>query len=432
MDILLINPPDCGRSTPEEDFGITSIKQIFRGEPLALEELAGNLLSDHDVRILDLKADPDGLTAALAAKIPDLVGLTGVSCEANTVLQIAASVKEAGVKTVVVGGIHASGDPHFFNVPAVDFIVMGLGKLSFRELVTALENNDNSPQIPGICQTKPGKRLTIVRRDYSRADLVAHKAPAYHLVAEYRDHYILPKLGLNMGFVASASGCPHDCSFCCIKGQCGGRYLTKEHEHVLRDIALLDSIPVIRLIDANTFGNPEQALRLGEMILESGLQKQFLADVRSDTVVKHPEMMALWRQAGLRAVIIGFEEMDDARLTAMNKKNRAAINRQAVTVLHELGITIVGDFIISPDYSAADFERLGDYLLASEIDLPMLTVLTPLPGTDLHREMRAEITNHNLDYYTLTNAVTPTKLPEQEFYSHYARLIELGHKGARL
>ncbi len=33
---------------------------IFRGEPLALEVLAGNLYED-EVQILDLKVEPDGL-----------------------------------------------------------------------------------------------------------------------------------------------------------------------------------------------------------------------------------------------------------------------------------------------------------------------------------------------------------------------------------
>ena len=64
MNILLINPPNCGRSIPEERYGITSIKQIFRGEPLGLEELAGNL-DNHTVHLVDLKADPEGLNQEL-------------------------------------------------------------------------------------------------------------------------------------------------------------------------------------------------------------------------------------------------------------------------------------------------------------------------------------------------------------------------------
>jgi len=52
MNILLVNPPNCGRSIPEERYGIDSIKQIFRGEPLSIEALAGNL-RDHEVHIVD-------------------------------------------------------------------------------------------------------------------------------------------------------------------------------------------------------------------------------------------------------------------------------------------------------------------------------------------------------------------------------------------
>ncbi len=72
MRILLINPPNSGRSIPEERYGIDSLKQMFRGEPLALETLAGNL-TGHQVRILDLKVDPEGLDGNLADFAPDLV-----------------------------------------------------------------------------------------------------------------------------------------------------------------------------------------------------------------------------------------------------------------------------------------------------------------------------------------------------------------------
>ena len=50
MKILLVNPPNSGRSIPEERYGIDSIKQILRGEPLALEVLAGNL-GGHEVEL---------------------------------------------------------------------------------------------------------------------------------------------------------------------------------------------------------------------------------------------------------------------------------------------------------------------------------------------------------------------------------------------
>ena len=137
MRILLVNPPNCGRSIPEERYGVETLKQIFRGEPLALETLAGNLRG-HEVRILDLKVDPDALAAELSGFAPGMVAFTGMTCEARTVLRLARQVRESCAAKIVVGGVHASNDPHFFNDPGVDFVVIGLGKKSLRELVDAL------------------------------------------------------------------------------------------------------------------------------------------------------------------------------------------------------------------------------------------------------------------------------------------------------
>ena len=89
-------------------------------------------------------------------------------------------------------------------------------------------------------------------------------------------------------------------------------------------------------------------------------------------------------------------------------------------------------FIISPEYDEDAFDRLGTYLSTRQIDLPMITVMTPLPGTPLYKKEQHRIINHNLDYYTLTNAVTLTKLEEKRFYSRYAELLANSHQNARL
>ncbi len=431
MKILLINPPNCGRSIPEERYGLDSIRQIFRGEPLALEVLAGNL-AGHDVRILDLKAEPDGMQHCLETFRADLVAFTAVTCEANTVLRLAGELKESCGAPVVVGGSHASSDPSFFNDPAVDYVVIGLGKASFAELAAAIEAGNPTGAIPGVAVTRPGGPLSFAPRRYGPPDLAEHAPPRYDLVAANRGSYILSAIGSQLGMVVSAFGCPYSCSFCCISSQTGGRYLTHSIETVLRDITLLGDIPVIRLVDANTFGNIGHARLLAEAIVAAGIRKHFIADVRSDTVVRHPNLMRQWKEAGLRAVVIGFEEIADGDLTFFNKENSVAVNDEAIAILHELGITIVGDFIVSPDYDDARFDALENYVTRRAIELPILTVLTPLPGTPLHGEMQGRITLRDLDYYTLTNAVVPTRLGEKRFYEQYARLTKSFHANAKL
>ena len=252
MNILLVNPPNCGRSIPEENYGITTIKMIFRGEPLSLETLAGNL-EGHTVAIVDLKADPLGLSPERLPFTPDVVGLTGVTCEANTVLALAEELKMRFKAVVVVGGHHASCDPGFFSKPYVDYVVTGLGKLSFRQLVDVLEAGEK-PDVPGIRNIREGVPEPFTPRCYTTADLVDECAPRYDLVRQHRDTYVMSGVGGKTGFVASAFGCTHSCAFCCIPNMTTNRYLLHSNASVVRDVVALGDVNTIRLVDANTFG----------------------------------------------------------------------------------------------------------------------------------------------------------------------------------
>jgi len=430
MQIVLINPPNCGRSIPEEEFGITSLKMIFRGEPLALEVLAGNL-PGHAVRIVDLKADPHGLDALLAEGTgPDIVGFTAVTCEANTVIKLAEKIKEAYAKppVIVVGGHHASSDPGYFHRVAIDYVIAGLGKLTFRLLVDALAEGGTPADILGVLRVRPGGPLTPVRRKYRFNDLVDDQPPRYDLVQAHRDKYVMSGVGGKVGFVATAFGCTHCCSFCSIPAMTGGRYLSHSVGAIIRDIGLLPDIPLIRFVDANTFGDPQVARQLAEEILRLGIQKKIVADVRADTLVADPALMRLWHKAGLVAVVIGFEEIDDARLQRMNKRSSLDKNLAAMHILAEIGIRVVGDFIISPDYDHADFDRLGRFIDSSPIALPIPSILTPIPGTPLYLQLAGELEITDLDYYTFSNAVLPTRLAKKEFYTLYSDLMKHLHQ----
>ncbi len=431
MKILLINPPNSGRSIPEERYGIDSIKQIFRGEPLGLEVLAGGL-GDHEVDIADLKVLTSPLDTILDEFHPDLVGITGMTCEANAMTKIAAQVKFITEAIVVVGGIHASNCPMFFNRPEVDYIVVGLGKASLKELVSAIEEKKDTTRIPGVIKTEPQGKPLYIPRDYGPNDLMEETAPRYDLVEKFRPHYYLPKLGIQLGFVATAYGCPYRCNFCAIHAQADGKYLTHGIENILRDIRALGDIPFVRLVDANTFGNPVYAGQVCKKIIQAGIKKHFMADVRVDTVVAHTELLREWKKAGLRVAVVGLETISDQRLSAMNKKISVADIVKAIRILKEIGISIVGDFIIDPQDDASHFEALASFVQENPVDLPMYTIMTPLPGTPLYDKMKNKIIIKNLDYYTLTNAVVPTRLEENIFYQKYARLLSAGHAKAQI
>jgi len=433
MNILLVNPPNSGRSIPEERYGLDSLKQIFRGEPLGLEVLA-SYLDGHQLKILDLKAAPDSFSNTLTDFKPDIVAFTAMTCEANAVIALALQAKQHDNITTIVGGIHASNDPEFFNQNMIDYVIIGLGQQSLPELVATLDGSSKQhpENIAGVAKTSPYRPLNWLARTFSTNDYAQQKQPRYDLTAQYRDSYYLPNLKVHMGYVVTAYGCPYRCSFCSIAGQAGGKYLCQTNDSIVRDLQCLEDVPFVRLVDANTFGSIDHARQLCHSIEQAGINKQFLIDVRADTVVSHPELLEQWQRIGLRSVVIGFEEISDKRLTAMNKQGSTALNTEALRILNQLGITVVGDFIVDPDYDEDDFDQLEQYITSHHIDLPMLTILTPLPGTALYTEMKPQISEHNLDYYTLTNAVTSTRLEEKRFYSRYSDLMRSCHNKAKI
>lgn len=424
MKILLVNPPNSGRSIPEEEYGVTSIKQIFKGEPFCLEVIAG-ALSGHDVMILDMKCEQeDALWRTVADFRPHVIGFTAVTCEANTVLRYARRIREEADCLIVVGGNHATCDPSCFNRSEIDYIVIGVGKKSFSELIGHLEEGDRKTAIPGIAKTSIGSSLSYLPRDYGSEDLMDHCPPRYDLVERYREHYVLEKLGMKIGFVITAYGCTHACSFCTIPGTTGEKYLVHSTDSVVRDIHLLESIPFIRMVDANTFGNPAASRDLCRKIKHLGIRKRFIADVRADTVVRHHDLLKEWKEAGLHGVVVGFEDIQDRRIEGYNKKYQARIIPRSIELLHELNLLIVGDFIVPPDYTEDDFAELEQFIVANGIQVPVLSVLTPIPGTPLYEEMKDRIVVRDLDYYTFTNAVVPTLLPEKVFYETFSELVK--------
>ena len=427
MNILLVNPPNAGRSIPEEEYGITSIKQIFRGEPFSLEVVAAPL-SGNDVLVVDLKCeDEEYLWEQYDHFAPQVVGFTAVTCEANTVLRFAAEIKRRGQAVVVVWGNHATLDPSFFNRPEIDYVVIGLGKRCFSDLVERLAANRSSEDIPGVAKTSPGKPLTFIPRRYGQDDLMEKYPPRYDLVEKWRDQYVIERLGLRMGFVATAEGCTHRCSFCAIPEMTGGRYLTHKAESVIRAIGLLGDIPFIRMVDANSFGDPRASEELCNAIIASGIKKRFFGDIRADTIVKHPSLLKKWKEAGLYAVVVGFEELQPERLGVYDKKYDEGAIRKALSILHEIGLLIVGDFIIAPDYGEEDFRTVEEFIRQSGIQIPVLSILTPIPGTPLYETLKDRITIRDLDYYTFTNAVIPTRMPEKAFYGSFSDLVRRIH-----
>ncbi|NJD91637.1 MAG: radical SAM protein [Geobacter sp.] len=413
MKILLIQP----RSSSD------LMDQIYLFEPLALEYLAaGAQLDGHEVKILDARIDGD-IDGAVRAFRPDVVGLTGFTSHVNIIKAIASQVKEIDEEiTVIVGGHHATVRPDDFNDQKIDFVVIGEGVFTLRELLAVMEGRMQLRLVRGIAVPYPEGMLFTEPRAYTALDELP--LPDRSLTACYRRSYF-SEWFKPLASIRTSLGCTARCNFCALWNITGGRYLRRDPELVVAELKGIAEENVF-FCDDESMCDTQRMDRLADLIAEAGIRKNFFLYARVDTIINHPELFAKWREIGLCQLFVGMEDFSDARLKAMKKGVTVAQQQEAARILDQLGIMMYASFMVDPDYSREDFVSMRNYVRKLKLKYATFTVMTPLPGTELHETVKERLLSSKPELYDMLHALTPPRLPLQEFYREMAKL----YKGA--
>jgi hopanoid C-3 methylase len=431
MKILLVKPK------PELLVPIRLQEGFLHLEPLELEIVAGGLGPEEEIKILDLGLEKNQFAAfeeSIKRWRPQLIGFTGYSSNITTIKKLAKVAKSLDNRILnVVGGIHATLLPVDFAVPQIDIIVRGEGGLVLREIVKRFKTKeplffDNlslSPEDPEFsvkAAMEPPQYPEIDKIPMPRRDLVQRER--YFCVWTSSDTGKLESLFPQVASLRTSIGCAFSCSFCVIHHLMHRRYLQRTPEDVVNEIAALTE-KYIYFLDDEMFLNDQRCLKIAELLLARGIKKEYVSWARSDTIVKHPEVFKLWKQAGLRTVYVGLESMDEERLLEYKKLLPVETNHKAIAILKEIGITLHAAFIVHPDFTEDDFKRLEKVVLSlcpSEI---AFTVLSPSPGTTFWQENKQRFICDPYYYYDCMHTILPTRLPLKKFYRHFSRLTEL-------
>ena len=125
--------------------------------------------------------------------------------------------------------------------------------------------------------------------------------------------------------------------------------------------------------------------------------------------ILRPHLLEKAVDCGLRSLFVGFETLNPANLRAQHKYHN--LNRDysaAIRRLHDLGVMINGSFVFGlDDDDATVFSRTVDWAVNQGIETATFHILTPYPGTALHRQMASagRITTGNWDLYDTRHAV---------------------------
>jgi len=178
----------------------------------------------------------------------------------------------------------------------------------------------------------------------------------------------------------------------------------------------------ITFVDDNFLFNPRRAADIGERIRAEGIERRIGMECRTDTIVRHPQLIEQWAKLGLYSVLLGLEGPSNRLLKKVNKRNTVQVNDEAIRILQANGVVIWGAFMVDVDSTADDFKTLRDYVTRMGVTHTQFTILTPLPGTQLYREKSRELLTRDYTCFDALHAVVPTRLPREEFYRHFADL----------
>ncbi|MEJ2745445.1 MAG: radical SAM protein [bacterium] len=297
-------------------------------------------------------------------------------------------------------------------------MVVGEGERTFPELVKAWERGLAPDSVSGLAYRSDGKFTFTGERDLIDIDTMPTANRA--LTKEYRNSYFRGSWRPT-GSVIFSRGCPFRCEFCAEWKINKGKYRVRDPKAVMREIAGMEEY-YIHFIDDNTFENVGKARELAECIKAEGVKKKYEVYGRSDTIVKHPELIERWREIGLELVLIGLEAIDQNKLKSWNKRISPSVNDEAITILHKNGIEIAAYFIIDPDFGREDFDALLSYIEKRQLTHPIFTVLSPFPGTELRERRRKELLTDSYQILDFFHTDLPTRLPLEEFYDNFSDL----------
>lgn len=442
MKILLINTPRSPENrilefAPEAARPFIHKKLI--GPPLGLMTVAA-AVKDHDVLLFDTKGEfdltPDppsleGLVKRLVNEFrPDIIGSTAITSELYYAFEIFTEAKKIHPDVVtVLGGLHPTLLPYDCFHHSVDVVCPGQSPYIFRNVVRALECRSSLETVPGILLNRGSELRRTAGNprpwDPTGADyLIPDREPLKKWIETY-------KVGGNpfpSTYVFTSLGCPYKCTFCSIWPQFKGRYYQRTVESLISELHSIPDYPVVRFADANTLVDLGFMNTLFDRILDEGIRKIFVMDIRADVAAQNPAIIRKMAKGGLKVVICGFESYRDEELKKYRKSSPASDIAKAIKVFHENDIMIRGNYVIPNDYSEDDFKALEEYSTSNLVVYAGYTILTPMPGTVFYNQVKQRIIDYDYLKYNFFNSVMRTTLPYEKFHERVGSLwlIKMG------
>lgn len=361
----------------------TTLNAKFIHTNIAIRYLKAFAEPEFDVQIAEytIKDPTMNIVTDLIQKNPNLIGFSCYIWNIEETIKVIKMIKKIDPAIhIVVGGPEVTYDvvEWMENVPEFDYIVIGEGEETFKQLLRTINGDDVLSNTHGIAYRENG----IVRINPQR-----NKLDLRNLPSPFRFEEDIQNLSKRVTYIETSRGCPFSCQFCLSSIEVGVRYF--DREKIKDDIRYLmqNGAKTIKFVDRTFNISRSYALEMFRFLIDEHLPGTvFQFEITAD--IMRPEVIEFLNQEappGLFRFEIGVQSTNDyTNELVMRKQNFEKLTR-TVTMVKEGGkIDQHLDLIAGlPEENYDSFRRTFNDVFALRPEELQLGFLKMLRGTGL-------------------------------------------------
>ncbi|MCM3090281.1 MULTISPECIES: B12-binding domain-containing radical SAM protein [unclassified Cytobacillus] len=355
---------------------------------IAIRYLKAYAQPDFDVELAEytIKDPIMNIVTDLIRKKPEVIGFSCYIWNIEETIKVIKMIKKIDSSIhIVVGGPEVTYDVSDWmnNVNEFDYIVIGEGEETFKQLLHELKGSMNMENVHG---------LAFRENDQVRINPQRNKLDLRDLPSPFRFEEDIPHLSKRVTYIETSRGCPFSCQFCLSSIEVGVRYF--DREKIKEDIRYLmkNGAKTLKFVDRTFNISRSYALEMFQFLIDEHLpgtvfQFEITADIMRPEVI---EFLNKEAPAGLFRFEIGVQSTNDyTNELVMRKQNFDKLCRTVTMVKDGGKIDQHLDLIAGlPEEDYDSFKRTFNDVFAMRPEELQLGFLKMLRGTGLR--LRAE------------------------------------------
>jgi len=293
---------------------------------LAIRYLKAYAAPDFNIQIKEytIKDPVLNIVTDLYQQKPKVIGFSCYIWNIEETIKVVNLLKKVDPSLVIVlGGPEVTYDTREWmeRIPEVDFIVMGEGEQTFKQLLNEIQKNHNYNKVPGIAFRD--NQQVVITPQMNKLDLKELPSP-------YRFPEDIAHLGKRVTYIETSRGCPFSCQFCLSSIEVGVRYF--DREKIKDDIRYLmaNGAKTIKFVDRTFNISRSYAMEMFRFLIDEHLPGTvFQFEITAD--IMRPEVIEFLNQeapAGLFRFEIGVQSTNDfTNELVMRKQNFSKLTR---------------------------------------------------------------------------------------------------------